>query len=74
MRLEHTILSAKDLQPDSLIYLKDEKRFFWIDDIDHICNEVVLYFEEGIGRNGLMDYKKIVPRYKKMILITEFNK
>lgn len=55
MKLKHVITKAINLENDSLIYLPDEKRFFWVDDIDITFDKVICYFEEGIDAGRLND-------------------
>lgn len=69
MRLDTEIVLAKDVEPDCFIYLPKEKRFFWVDDIDHEGKIVIFYFEEGFGSRGLNDFSIEVGRYSKVIVV-----
>jgi len=69
MRLAHQIVKAKDLEPDCFIYLPDEKRFFWVDDIDYDGKKVIFYFEEGVNKTGLVTFSIEMGENKKVKVI-----
>lgn len=69
MRLKHEIVKAKDIEPDCFIYLPNEKRFFWVDNIDHDGRKVIFYFEEGVDETGLVDYQIEMGENKKVKVI-----
>ena len=52
MKLSTQIIQAEDLPVDVFIYLPDENRFFFIDDIDIIGDEVWI-FSEFLTESGI---------------------
>jgi len=68
MRLETTLMAAKKVEPDCFIYLEDEARFFYVDDIDHNGNYCIFYFEEGISETGLDECPLTFHKNKKLII------
>jgi len=48
MRFDVVPVPAKHLPLDVFIFLENENRFFWVDDIDVLEDSVRLYFEKDI--------------------------
>lgn len=79
MRLKLFAIKAKEAENkalDHFIYLPNEKRFFFIDDVDFSEDEqtVILYFEERIDKNsGLIDTQYEVGANEFIYVVTEDN-
>ncbi len=59
MRLQTKKVKAKDVPTAVFIFLPKEKRFFFVDDYEHIGNKVILIFEK-IDKNGLVSNELVV--------------
>lgn len=74
MKLHTEKIKAKDLQPNSLIYLPTEGKFFWVDDIDIDIrsNEYVFIFEEDVNKKGLICHElRFAPNEKVISVISD---
>ena len=67
---------AKHLPLDVFIFLENENRFFWVDDIDVLEDSVRLYFEYNIketeGGYTLDDYFIDLPLDEKVYVVSEY--
>jgi hypothetical protein len=69
MRLKLKNVKAKEIESDCFIYLENGT-FFWVDDVDHIDNKCVFYFEAGIDEMGLDETQMVFSRNENLIIYT----
>lgn len=73
MRLPTMRLKASQVPQDTFVYLEDEHRFFFVDDMSVDEEEVTFFFEEDVDESGIVEYSKTVPVNQKMLVVSYYN-
>lgn len=73
MRLSTIKIPAKNLIVDVFIFLEGEGRFIFVDDLDICDNQVTVFFEEGIGEEGLDEQVFTFDKDEPVIIVSQYT-